>query len=173
MCSSDLSRTPGLIRALSPCLGLLLDHTHTFHTHTRTTHTPHRAFECFHLADIIAQHTKSAHRKYSRKSRIRSLIFQWSDPRNGQLLPGFTRLTLKPIIICSLSRCFQPSPKRLDVTQLIPEHSELTAPLMAASIDALGMFLLRHCSTMWARFTLKSGLVPPSAPNKTHVWESH
>lgn len=38
-----------------------------------------------------------------------------------------------------------------------------TALLIAASTDALGMFLLLHCSSMWAKLIFMSGLDPPSA----------
>lgn len=34
---------------------------------------------------------------------------------------------------------------------------------MAASMDALGMFLPLHCSSMWAKLILVSGLGPLSA----------
>lgn len=37
-----------------------------------------------------------------------------------------------------------------------------TALLIAASMDALGMFLLLHCSSICAKFKFMSGLDPPS-----------
>lgn len=37
-----------------------------------------------------------------------------------------------------------------------------TALLTAVSMEALGMFLLLHCSRTWARFIFMSGLAPPS-----------
>lgn len=37
-----------------------------------------------------------------------------------------------------------------------------TALLIAVSMDALGMFLPLHCSSMWAKFKFSSGLDPPS-----------
>lgn len=37
-----------------------------------------------------------------------------------------------------------------------------TALLIAASMEALGMFLFLHCSRIWARFIFISGLGPPS-----------
>ena len=43
-----------------------------------------------------------------------------------------------------------------------------TAFFMAASTDALGMFLLLHCSIIWAKFIFSSGLGPPSA-NQTKI----
>lgn len=45
-------------------------------------------------------------------------------------------------------------------------RAEPTALLIAASIDALGMFLLLHCSSRLAKFIFRSGLDPPSAYKK-------
>ena len=44
---------------------------------------------------------------------------------------------------------------------------------MAASMDTLGMFLPRHCSTTFAKARLNSGLLdPPSAENRINkqIW---
>lgn len=56
---------------------------------------------------------------------------------------------------------FEVAPQMLSVS-LCQHGYQPTALLIAASMDALGMFLLLHCSSMWAKFRFSSGLDPPS-----------
>lgn len=48
---------------------------------------------------------------------------------------------------------------------------------MAASMEALGMFLPLHCSSSWAKLIFMSGLDPPSAEDAkiktSHRWQEN
>lgn len=115
--------------------------------------------------DLNEQQTSTRPPSFKHVLGCRFRFFLWSRRRTGLVL--FIVRYKSKMSGSSGVQCDGPTAyKEESVSSRCPH----TALLIAASTEALGMFLLLHCSRMWARFTFSSGLGPPSAhENKIEI----